>query len=103
MSGVLDGIVLVFTIVVGLTGLAFFTAGTIGLLRMRGLRTRLHALTKADTLGLGLVLLALAPHVGSFAAVVKLVLLWLLAVGSATVTAHVLARREAAEKRQDRP
>ena len=39
------------------TGLAFFVAGSIGLLRFPDAPTRLHALTKADTLGLGLVAL----------------------------------------------
>lgn len=101
MSPVLEGAALVFTIVVGAAGVGFFTAGTVGLLRFRGLRTRLHALTKADTLGLGLVLLALTPHVGSLAAALKLGLLWLLALGAATAAAHVLARIEAREKPED--
>ena len=37
-------------------GLLFFVAGSIGLLRFPDTVSRLHALTKADTLGLGLVI-----------------------------------------------
>ncbi len=33
--------------------LFFFTAGTIGLVRLPDLHSRLHALTKADNVGLG--------------------------------------------------
>ena len=38
-----------------LGGAAFFLAGTLGLLRFPDVYTRLHALTKADNVGLGLV------------------------------------------------
>jgi multicomponent Na+:H+ antiporter subunit G len=41
-------------------GAFFFLAGTVGLLRFPDVHTRLHALTKADNVGLGLVTLALA-------------------------------------------
>ena len=37
-------------------GLFFFLAGSIGLLRLPDLYSRLHALTKADNLGLGLLI-----------------------------------------------
>jgi len=37
-------------------GAFFFLAGTVGLLRFPDALSRLHALTKADNLGLGLVL-----------------------------------------------
>ena len=39
----------------------FFLAGTVGLLRFPDTITRLHALTKADNLGLGLIILGLFP------------------------------------------
>ena len=41
-------------------GAFFFLAGTVGLLRFPDIYTRLHALAKADNLGLGCVLLGLA-------------------------------------------
>ena len=42
-----------------LVGAGFFLAGTLGLVRFPDVYTRLHALTKADNLGLGLIVLGL--------------------------------------------
>jgi multicomponent Na+:H+ antiporter subunit G len=56
----------VFTVVAVLVGGFFFLAGTVGLLRFPDAFTRLHALTKADNLGLGLVVLGLLPQATSF-------------------------------------
>jgi len=79
-------------------GLFFFLAGTVGLLRFPDSLTRLHALTKADNLGLGLVVLGLLPHAGGLLGSLKLVAVWLLVLlGSATVAqiiAHALRHRE---------
>ena len=73
---------------------AFFTAGTIGLLRFPDLRSRLHALAKADTLGLGFVIIALLPQVQTVGAAAKLILIWLLALAAAATSAHLLATEE---------
>ena len=54
-----------WTVVFVVAGAFFFLAGTVGLLRFPDSFTRLHALTKADNLGLGLVVLGLLPHVDS--------------------------------------
>ena len=43
-----------------IAGALFFLAGTLGLLRFPDVYTRLHALTKADNVGLGLILSGLA-------------------------------------------
>jgi multicomponent Na+:H+ antiporter subunit G len=79
-------------------GLFFFLAGTVGLLLFPDSLTRLHALTKADNLGLGLVVLGLLPQAGGLLGGLKLVAVWLLVLlGSATVAqiiAHALRRRE---------
>ena len=61
MSFVLD----IVTIAAVSAGAFFFLAGTVGLLRFPDPLTRLHALTKADNLGLGLVVLGLLPQAGS--------------------------------------
>ncbi len=58
MSAVLD----VFSIVAIVAGLVFFLAGTVGLLRFPDAYTRLHALTKADNLGVALVVIGLLPQ-----------------------------------------
>lgn len=47
------------------TGAGFYLAGTVGLMRFPDVYTRLHALTKADNLGLGFVVLGLALQAGS--------------------------------------
>ncbi len=55
MSLALDAL----TIIAVSAGAFFFLAGTVGLLRFPDALSRLHALTKADNLGLGLVVLGL--------------------------------------------
>ena len=81
----------VVSAVLALGGCAFITAGTLGLLRFGDVRSRLHALAKADTLGLGLIVLALLPHAGSAAAAAKLLLIRGVALASAAVIAYLLA------------
>ncbi len=69
-----------------LAALFFFVAGTVGLLRFPDLYSRLHALTKADNIGLGLTVLALMLQAKSWPEVFKLGLIWVLVmVASATV------------------
>ncbi len=73
-------------------GLAFFIAGTVGLLRFPDVYTRLHALTKADSLGLGFVVAALALEAPSAAYVGQLLLAWLLVLVASATSAHAVAR-----------
>ena len=79
-------------------GAFFFLAGTVGLLRFPDTLTRLHALTKADNLGLGLVVLGLLPQAGSLRIAFKLVCIWLLVLlAGATISqliAHAARRAE---------
>ena len=70
----------------------FFLAGTVGLLRFPDSFTRLHALTKADNLGLGLVVLGLLPLMDSLAAGLKLVCIWLLVLLSGAAAGQLIAR-----------
>ena len=66
--------------------LFFFVAGTVGLLRFPDLYSRLHALTKADNVGLGLTVLALMLQAESWPDVFKLGLIWVMVLAaSATV------------------
>ncbi len=82
----------IFTVVAVGAGAFFFLAGTVGLLRFPGALTRLHALTKADNLGLGLVVLGLLAQADGVLAALKLVAVWVLAqVAGATVT-QIVAR-----------
>jgi multicomponent Na+:H+ antiporter subunit G len=68
----------VVSVLLLLAGAFFFTAGTAGLLRFPDVYTRLHALTKADNLGLGLMASGLAVQSGSLAVAAKLLVIWLL-------------------------
>ena len=56
-------------------GAFFFLAGTVRLLRFPDVYCRLHALAKADNLGLGFILLGLAVQADSLAAALKLLLI----------------------------
>lgn len=93
MSVLLD----LFTILFVSAGVIFFAAGTVGLLRFPDALTRLHALTKADNLGLGLIVIGLLPMVGSVLGGLKLVVVWgLTQLAGATVTQLIgrAARRD---------
>lgn len=72
-------------------GLFFFIAGTVGLLRFPDQRCRIHALTKADNVGLGLVVAALGLHSGSLAVTLKLLLIWLLVMAAGAAVAQLVA------------
>jgi multicomponent Na+:H+ antiporter subunit G len=79
-------------IILVFAGALFFLAGTVGLLRFPDVFTRLHALTKADNVGLGLVVMALAAGADSWAVRAKLVLIWILVMAAASIICHVIAR-----------
>lgn len=73
-------------------GAIFFLAGTVGMLRFPDVFTRLHALTKADNVGLGLIVLGLAITSGNWADVGKLLLIWGLVLLAGATVAHLIAR-----------
>ena len=73
-------------------GAGFFIAGTVGLIRFPDLFSRLHALTKADNLGLGLIVFGLAWQSGSILVALKLMLIWLLAMCASAVSCHLIAQ-----------
>ncbi|TCO78297.1 monovalent cation/H(+) antiporter subunit G [Chromatocurvus halotolerans] len=75
-----------------LLGGFFFLAGTLGLLRFPDVYSRLHALTKADNVGLGLVIAGLSLQSGSPAAAGKMTLVWLLVLVTSSSVAHLVAR-----------
>lgn len=81
-----------FTLVAISAGVVFFLAGTVGLLRFPDSLTRLHALTKADNLGVGLVVLGLLPQAGGLLAGLKLIAVWLLVLLSSATVSQIIAR-----------
>ena len=74
-------------------GLIFFAAGSVGLLRLPDLHSRLHALTKADNLGLGLLAAGLALLDTGLLNAVKLLLVWLLVLAASSVSAHLIGQQ----------
>jgi multicomponent Na+:H+ antiporter subunit G len=82
----------IITIVAITAGAFFFLAGTVGLLRFPDTLTRLHALTKADNLGLGLVVLGLLPQAGSLRGGLKLLCVWALALLAGAMVSQLIAR-----------
>jgi len=72
-------------------GLVFFLSGTVGLIRFPDIYTRLHALTKADNVGLGCIISGLALQSGSWALTVKLLLIWLLVLIASSASCHLIA------------
>ena len=90
-----------FTIVAVLAGAFFFLAGTVGLLRFPDTLTRLHALTKADNLGLGLVVMGLLPQAEWPLDVIKLIAIWLFTLLAGAVVGQLMA--QAARRGQPTP
>lgn len=72
--------------------IVFYAAGSIGLMRLPDLLSRLHALTKADNLGLGLVALGIALLAGDMVVALKLLLIWLLVMFASASSSHLIAR-----------
>ena len=88
MKGILD----IFTIVAVAAGAFFFLAGIVGLLRFPDTFTRAHALTKADNLGLGLVVIGLLPQMDGVMAGLKLILVWLMVLLASATVSQLIAR-----------
>ncbi|SFC01255.1 multicomponent Na+:H+ antiporter subunit G [Marinospirillum celere] len=84
-----------------LVGAAFFLVGTLGLLRFPDAPTRIHALTKVDNLGLGLIVLGLLPGVASWPVVFKMILIWLLAIAAASLAGHLVVQAWAGSQNKE--
>jgi len=103
----------VFTVVMVSLGGLFFLGGMLGLLRFPDTLSRLHALTKVDNLGLGLVVLGLLPRADWPYGTLQLISVWLLAMLSGAVVGQFMgaalrpadweAGRTAARKQDQRP
>jgi multicomponent Na+:H+ antiporter subunit G len=75
-----------------LTASSFVLLTAVGLWRFDDLYSRIHAATKAVTMGVLLVIAAAALRVDSPSDVVKLILVGVLQILSAPVSGHMLAR-----------
>ena len=81
-----------FSIAAISVGTFFFIAGTVGLLRFPDSLTRLHALTKADNLGLGMIALGLMSRADSALSALKLIVVWALVLLSGASTSQFIGR-----------
>lgn len=81
-------------------GGVFFVGGTLGLLRFPDIYCRLHALTKADNAGLGLLALGVALYFAEPWLAVRLALVWLMVMVAGSMVCHLLAREAWREGRE---
>jgi multicomponent Na+:H+ antiporter subunit G len=81
-----------FSVVAIGVGSVFFLAGTLGLLRFPDPLSRLHALTKADNVGLGLIVLGLLPLANGVLGGLKLVVVWVLVQLSGATVGQLIAQ-----------
>ncbi len=82
-----------FTVIMTASGVFFFFAGTVGLLRFPDVFCRLHSLTKVDNLGLGLIVLGVLPQLESGFDVAQLILIWLLIMVASAVSCYLIANQ----------
>ena len=75
-----------------LGGLFFYFAGTIGLLRLPDTLCRLHAVTKADNLGLGLLTFGLVLQLSDPLDMLKVLLIWMLVLAASAGGGQLIAR-----------
>ena len=75
-----------------LGGIFFIVVGSIGLLRLPDVYTRLHAAGMTDTMGAGLVLIGLSFQAGLTLITVRLLLIWAFLLFTSPIGTHALAR-----------
>ena len=73
-------------------GLFFYLAGTVGLIRLPDTLSRLHAVTKADNLGLGLLVLGLLLQLTDPLSMLKVLLIWILVLAASAAGGQLIAR-----------
>ncbi|MBU0729929.1 MAG: monovalent cation/H(+) antiporter subunit G [Proteobacteria bacterium] len=79
-------------IILIILGLPFFLSGSIGLIRLPDIYNRLHALTKADNVGLGFILLGLTLQADNLTSLFKLFFIWILVLIASSASCHLIAR-----------
>lgn len=88
------------------SGLVFFFGGVVALRRFPDSFCRLHALTKVDNVGLGLVMAGFVVHLGFNLLSAKLLVLYLVTLSASALNSFLIARsayRNTAASREDRP
>ena len=70
----------------------FFLVGTVGLIRLPDVFSRMHATTKSDTLGAGLAIVALIVYRGFEPVSLKLLLILIFIYVTNPVAAHIIGK-----------
>jgi multicomponent Na+:H+ antiporter subunit G len=89
----------IWTVIFLLIGGCFFFAGTVGLMRFPDVHSRLHALSKADNLGLGFIAIGLMAQAESVVAGLKILIVWLIALLASALTCYLVADWETDNER----
>jgi multicomponent Na+:H+ antiporter subunit G len=79
-------------------GAFFILVAAVGLIRLPDLMTRIHAATKATSFGLLLILFGIGLYFGSFAIIVKTILLVCFIYLTAPLAASVIAKTAQSEE-----
>lgn len=82
------------SIIIMILGAFFLFVGTVGLIRLPDVFSRMHATTKSDTLGLGLVLIGLIIYQGLEIASLKILLIIIFLWLANPTAAHFIARKQ---------
>jgi multicomponent Na+:H+ antiporter subunit G len=83
-----------------LVGLFFFLTSAIGLIRFPDFFSRLHAVTKADNTGLGILAAGLALKSQDLHNAAILAVIWLLVMAAGTTCCQLLARYQVEQEDQ---
>lgn len=84
-------------------GVLFFGAGSIGMIRLPDAFSRLHALTKADNVGLGLIVVACMLRSTTWIEVVKLAMIWVLILIASACLSFLIANESMRRHRNSDP
>lgn len=90
----MDLIINIISIIFILVGAFFLLVGTIGLLRLPDVFSRMHATTKSDTLGLGLILVGLIVTQGFELVSIKILLIIVFLWLANPTASHFIARKQ---------
>ncbi|MEX0837546.1 MAG: monovalent cation/H(+) antiporter subunit G [Gemmatimonadota bacterium] len=88
MEPILDILSWVFIV----SGLFFMIVGTIGILRMPDILTRLHPAGMTDTMGAGFLLLGMALQTTDWMVLVRLLFIYAFLLFTGPIASHALAR-----------
>jgi len=88
----MTAVVEIITGIMLVVGASFALVASIGIIRLKDVYMRMHAASKAGTLGSGVMLLALAVHASDLAVVTRAIAGVVFFLLTAPISAHLLAK-----------